>query len=377
MISITYLYYGIESEGDRLRYSRSFEKKPVVVWNLTRTCNLKCLHCYTSSKYVHYQGELTTNEVKEVLEDLASYGIPMLILSGGEPLLRQDIFEIAEYARSLGLRLTLSTNGTLIDDDTARNLKGLFTYVGISLDGIGHTNDMIRGVKGAYKNAIQGIRNVKRKGIKVGVRFTITKYNYKEIESLFNLAENEKIDRLCFYHLVYTGRASSKIDTNLEQKRYILDKIISLTYELLKKNLLTEILTVDNHSDGPYIYIKQIDDEKKQRIYNLLLMNGGNRSGIGIACIDEKGYVHPDQFTRFINLGNVRKQKFSHIWNYEGNIIINMLRNRKRFLKGRCSKCKFLNICNGNMRCRAYAYYGDFWESDPACYLYDEEIIDE
>jgi len=380
MINLSRLLFDYETEGDRLRY-RSDPKKarPIVVWNITRRCNLKCQHCYSDSKNRFYPGEVKTEEARRILEDLADYKIPVVLFSGGEPLLRPDILELVARARDLGIRPVLSTNGTLINQKTARELKkaGL-AYAGVSLDGIGERNDFFRGVSGAYLRTLKGIRNSQDAGIKTGLRFTITRLNMGEIPGIYNLLKKEEIVRACFYHLVCTGRGSNLLDVNLTpwETRQIMDTIISLSGELFWEGRKMEILTVDNHADGPYLFlhVKKRDPVRARKIFSLLKMNRGNRSGIGIAGMDWNGQISPDQFWQSRVLGDIHRKGFAEIWGNPKNPTLKRLREYPRRIKGRCGKCRFLEICNGNFRARAETILNDPWASDPACYLSDEEI---
>ena len=328
-----------------------------------------------------YSGELTTNEAKKFIDDLADFRVPVLLFSGGEPLIRPDVFELLEYARSKNVRPTLSTNGTLITREIARRIKDLGVgYVGISLDGLQDVNDHFRGVAGAYQKAMEGIENCVAVGQRVGLRFTINRHNFLELEKIFDFIEEKKINRVCFYHLVYSGRGKAMLDEDVtpEESRQALDIIIKRTRDFENRGLEKEILTVDNHCDGPYIYLKLLSEGKTDeadRVKKYLQTNGGNRSGIAFAEVDPFGNVHPDQFTQHHTFGNIRDKKFSEIWTDLSNPILAGLKNRKKLLKGRCNRCRFLDSCNGNFRTRAEARTGDFWQSDPACYLTDEEIF--
>ena len=389
MISVTKLLFATEYFGDSLRYTDNAHKArngvregmgPVVVWNSTRTCNLKCRHCYMSSDAKKYQNELTTAEVKQFLDDLADFNVPVLLFSGGEPLIRPDFFELADYAAKKGVRPTLSTNGTLITPEVARKIKDIGVgYVGISLDGLREVNDKFRGKAGAFEAAMNGIKNCVAVDQRVGLRFTINHHNIQELENIFDFIEEENINRVCFYHLVYSGRGNQMMDEDVtaEESRRAMDIIIRRTRDFEERGLKKEILTVDNHCDGVYMYLKALQegkDELAQQIKKYIAMNGGNRSGMAFAEVDPLGYVHPDQFTQHHTFGNVRERKFGDIWQDTTNPIMAGLKDRKPLLKGRCSKCKFLDNCNGNFRTRAEARTGDFWESDPSCYLTDEEI---
>ena len=389
MISVTKLLFATEYFGDSLRYTDNAHKArngvregmgPVVVWNSTRTCNLKCRHCYMSSDAKKYQNELTTAEAKQFIDDLADFNVPVLLFSGGEPLIRPDFFELADYAAKKGVRPTLSTNGTLITPEVARKIKDIGVgYVGISLDGLREVNDKFRGKAGAFEAAMNGIKNCVAVDQRVGLRFTINHHNIQELENIFDFIEEENINRVCFYHLVYSGRGNQMMDEDVtaEESRRAMDIIIRRTRDFEERGLKKEILTVDNHCDGVYMYLKALQegkDELAQQIKKYIAMNGGNRSGMSFAEVDPLGYVHPDQFTQHHTFGNVRERKFGDIWQDTTNPIMAGLKDRKPLLKGRCSKCKFLDNCNGNFRTRAEARTGDFWESDPSCYLTDEEI---
>jgi len=391
MIGISKLYCNTVEPSDPLRYGRnsknlpshllqfSQDKKPVVVWNVGRRCNLRCVHCYSHSRDHEYSGELTLDQGLRMIDDLADFGVPVLLFSGGEPLLHPNIFELIAHARSRGLRAVISTNGTLITPELAGKLKNLgLSYVGVSLDGLQETNDRFRGVPGAFTRALDGIRHCQAAGIKVGLRFTINRRNVQDIPGIFNLLERENIPRVCFYHLVYAGRGSSLIaeDLTREQTRQTVDLIIDHTRDLHAAGKPVEVLTVDNHCDGPYLYLRLLreDPQRAAKVLELLRMNGGNSSGIAIGCVSWDGAVHADQFWRHDTFGNVRERPFSQIWTDTTHPLMAQLKNRKPLLTGRCAQCKFLDICNGNFRVRAQAVTGDLWAPDPACYLTDEEI---
>ncbi len=388
MISVTKLLCDTEYFGDSLRYSQgsvgqvhgaSEGHGPVVVWNSTRTCNLKCIHCYSNSESKKYEGELDTKEALRFIDHLAEFKVPVILFSGGEPLLREDLMTLAAHARSKGIRPTISTNGTLLDRELAASLKDLgIGYIGVSLDGIGENNDRFRGREGAFAAALAGIRNCREAGQRVGLRFTINRHNYSELDAIFDLIEEENIPRVCFYHLVYAGRGSKMVDEDItrEEARQALDLIMERTMDFHRRGIQKEILTVDNHADGVYIYLKlkEKDQEQAMRVLELLRLNGGNRTGIAIGAVDWYGNVHPDQFTQNHTFGNVRERKFGDIWTDTSQPVLAGLKNRKPLLKGRCAACRWLDVCNGNFRARAEAVTGDFWGSDPACYLTDEEI---
>lgn len=391
MIGISKLYCGAVEPADVLRYNRdgknlpshllqfAAEKRPVVVWNMTRRCNLKCVHCYSQSQNKTYPDELTTTEGKALIDDLAAFSCPVILFSGGEPLMRPDLPDLVQHATDRGIRSVISTNGTLITGDFARTFKKFgLSYVGVSLDGLRETHDRFRGVRGAFDNAMTGIRTCMAEGIKVGIRFTINRRNATDIPAIFNLIETEGIPRACFYHLVYTGRGSKLIEEDLShtETRTVLDLIMDRTRQLFDRGLEKEILTVDNHADGPYVYLRLLRENpaRAAEVLELLKMNEGNSSGHGIGCVSWNGEVHADQFWRDISFGNVRRRPFSEIWTDTSNDLMARLKDKKQYVTGRCARCRWLDVCGGNFRARAEAVAGDIWAPDPACFLTDHEI---
>ncbi len=382
MINCTRLLCAKKGFYDEIRYVKgkpADTNRPIVVWNTTRSCNLRCVHCYIDARAEKDKGELSTEQAKVMIDDLAVFGSPVLLFSGGEPFMRGDLFELGKYALSKGLRTVISTNGTLITKDAAERIKDAgFSYVGISLDGLEKTNDQFRKENGAFKKTLQGIRNCLSSGVRAGLRFTINKYNFHDVSGIFDLVEKEGIQRVCFYHLVYAGRGSEMVKDDLtpQQARGVMDLIFERTIKLCHKNTDTEILTVDNHADGVYLYLCLAKEDKKKarEALDLLKINGGNKSGIGIADVDNLGFVHPDQFWRHYSLGNVKTRRFSEIWSDGSDELLGNLRNRLTLLKGKCGRCNFQDICGGNFRVRAEAVYGDPWQEDPACYLSEDEI---
>ncbi len=392
MIGISKLYCGTVEPSDALRYGRrsselpshllqfSKDKKPVVVWNVTRACNLHCLHCYARAVDQTYEKELTHDQGLAVIDDLAEFGVPVILFSGGEPLMRPDLTELARYAVGKGMRAVISTNGTLITREKANELKKIgLSYVGVSIDGMETVNDRFRGKKGAFKDAMAGIKNCQDTGLKVGLRFTVNRMNRDEIPNILDLLEEHDIPRVCFYHLVYAGRGSDLVEQDLdhEETRRVVDVIMDRTKDLHDRGIEKEVLTVDNHADGPYVYLRMLreNNPRAEEVLRLLEMNEGNSSGRGIGCISWDGSVHADQFWRHYSFGNVLERPFSEIWSDLSNPLMSQLKEKKKYVKGRCSSCKWLDVCAGNFRVRAEAVTGDIWAADPACYLTDEEIL--
>jgi len=391
MIGISKLYCGAVEAADVLRYGRhsgclpshllqfSADKRPVVVWNVTRRCNLKCVHCYAQATATAPEGELSLNQGLALLDDLKAFGVPVVLFSGGEPLMHPNLLTLVEHAVTSGMRAVISTNGTLIDREMASKLKHFgLSYVGISLDGMEATHDRFRGQTGAFAAAMAGVRHCQEAGIKVGLRFTINKHNYQEIPAIFDLIESHDIPRVCFYHLVYTGRGSRLVEAALShaETRAVVDLIIDRTGDLFARGKPKEVLTVDNHADGPYIYLRlqRENSPRAEEVLQLLRMNEGNNSGRGIGCVSWDGQVHADQFWRHYTFGNVQDRPFSQIWTDLSNPLMAQLKDKKRHVTGRCATCRWLDTCGGNFRVRAEALTGDLWAPDPDCYLTDAEI---
>lgn len=392
MIGISKLYCGTVEPSDVLRYGRhsgrlpshllqfSEDKKPVVVWNMTRACNLVCRHCYASASGGPAPDELNLNEARRLVDQLAEYKVPVVLFSGGEPLMHPHLFELIERAVKGGRRAVLSSNGLLIDRDTAARLKDLgLSYVGVSLDGLAEAHDEFRRLPGAFERTVKAMALAREAGLKVGLRFTLSRRNVADLPGIFDLMEREGIPRVCFYHLVGSGRGSEMGADNLshEETRRAVDLIIDRTHEAHQKGRPLEVLTVDNHADAPYLYLRLVAEGREERaaqVLELLRLNGGNSSGRGIGAISWNGLIHPDQFWRTVVLGNVREKSFAEIWQDPDNEFLQALKNKKDHVGGRCRACSFLDVCGGNLRARAEAATGDPWGEDPACYLSDEEI---
>jgi heme d1 biosynthesis radical SAM protein NirJ len=354
--------------------------KPVVIWNLTRRCNLRCRHCYTTSADVAFPGELTHDQAMAVLDDLSGFGIPALILSGGEPLKRFDFFDLATRARELNFRhLSLSTNGTALSGDAARRVADLgFDYVGISLDGLGHKNDWFRGVEGAFAAALAGVRACKALGVKVGLRFTITEDNASQLPAMLDLCSSEGVDKFYLSHLVYAGRGDMHRgeDTEHARTRAAMDFLIESAWAAIVAGRALEIVTGNNDADAVYMLRwieRNLGADKAAHVRAHLEAWGGNSSGVGVANIDPQGKVHPDTYWSDYTIGSVKEKPFSALWTGDDPMLAT-LRQRPRPLKGRCGACAYKAVCGGNTRIRALQLTGDPWEEDPACYLSNEEI---
>ncbi len=373
-----YMHELITPTAPRHRVSAGLVK-PVVIWNLTRSCNLKCRHCYTTSADRPFPGELSHEQAVSVLEDLKGFGIPALILSGGEPLSRFDFFDLAERAKSLGFRhLSLSTNGTRLAENIDRIADLAFDYVGISLDGLGETNDWFRGVEGAFDAALAGVRACKARGVKVGLRFTITEDNAHFLPAMLDLCAAEGVDKFYLSHLVYAGRGDKHRgeDTEHARTRAAMDLLIGRAWEALQSGHPLEVVTGNNDADAVWFLNwveRNFSAAQLAHVRAHLEAWGGNSSGLGVANIDPQGKVHPDTYWSDYTVGSVKTTPFSTLWTGD-DAMLATLRQRPRPLKGRCGACAFKAVCGGNTRIRALQVTGDPWAEDPACYLSNAEI---
>ena len=352
---------------------------PVVIWNLIRRCNLTCKHCYSISADKDFPGELSTDEVFGVMDDLKRFRVPVLILSGGEPLLRPDIYDIAARAKEMGFYVGLSSNGTLIDEDNIGRIEAIgFDYVGVSLDGIAQTHDTFRRMDGAFDKSMHGIRLCKQRGIKIGIRFTLTQDNAHDLPALLQLMEDEGLDKFYLSHLNYAGRGNRnrRNDAFHRTTRQAMDLLFDTCWQAQQAGRPKEFVTGNNDADGVYLllWVKKNFPHLENHIRARLEQWGGNASGVNVANIDNLGNVHPDTMWWNHTLGNVRERPFSEIWMDTSDPIMAGLKARPRKVGGRCGACAEFAICGGNTRVRAWQVTGDPWAEDPACYLNDEEI---
>jgi radical SAM protein with 4Fe4S-binding SPASM domain len=374
---------GRPSGSDGLRYgaadgpARAAERRPVVVWNCTRRCNLACRHCYSDSDARRHP-EMTGDEAVAMLRDIAAFGSPALLVSGGEPLLRRDVFEMIAEARTLGLAVTLSTNGTMVTPAVARRLADLgVRYAGISLDGIGAVHDAFRGRRGAFERSLAGIRALRAEGVRAGVRVTLSPAAIAALPDLLALIEREGVGRACFYHLVPAGRGTAEAPGRTAAVRAAVEAIFDRAERWVDEDRDVEVLTVDNYADGPALWLRLAgrDPDRAEAVGRALAWNGGGRNaaGVGLAAVDWEGWVRPDQFWPGAALGNVRARPLSRIWT-EPPPPLQALRRRAERLSGRCRTCRFLPMCGGGLASRALSATGDLSAPDPACHLTDAEI---
>jgi len=354
---------------------------PIVIWNLIRRCNLTCKHCYSISADKDFPGELSTQEVFHVMEDLQAFRVPVLILSGGEPLLRPDLFDISQRAKELGFYVALSSNGTLMDKTTVKNLAKVgYDYIGISLDGLQATHDRFRRCQGAFEKALGGLRGCQDYGLKVGVRFTLTQDNFHDFPKVLELLEEEHIDKFYLSHLNYAGRGNQNRQTDAihQMTRTAMERLLETSWQSLQAGNHREFVTGNNDADGVYLLgwaRQRFAASQVEHLQAKLIQWGGNASGLQIGNIDNLGNVHPDTFWWHHTLGNVRERPFSQIWLDTSDPILASLKQRPRPVQGRCHRCRYQAICGGNTRVRAYQLTGDWLAEDPGCYLTEAEIL--
>jgi len=390
VISVSKLLCDLGAEGDGLRYDAADEsekaqirerkqRRPVVVWNCTKQCNLYCQHCYAAAETEPAPGEMTTAEGKRFLDDLANYGAPVVLFSGGEPLARSDLVELVAHASEAGLRPVLSTNGTLLTAERAADLReaGL-QYVGISVDGMPERNDAFRGAEGAFDRALEGIEASQAAGLKTGLRYTITEANADDLEDVVALLADRGVDRFCFYHLDYGGRGADIQDVDLTpaDRRDAVRRVCEMTREYHDRGHEIETLLVGNYADAAYLVEyarRELGPEQAERVLSYLETNGGDPTGERVADVDYQGNVHLTQFWQGYALGNVRDRPFGAIWEDESNPLLSALREREEHLRGRCGDCRYQSVCRGASRLRALATGSDPFGPDPQCYLTPEE----
>ena len=392
MISISKLLCDLDAEGDGLRYddgrgsaeeqiTEDRTTKPVVVWNLTRRCNLYCEHCYAGADLDAAPGELTTTEGKQLLDELADYGAPVVLFSGGEPLVRDDLETLVAHAADAGIRPVLSTNGTLVTPERAAALRDAgLKYAGVSVDGMPECNDAFRGEEGAFDAAVRGIETFLDAGVKTGLRYTITEKNAADMESVVDLLSEVGVDRFCFYHLDYGGRGGEIADADLSPtaRREAVERLCELTLSYHDAGEEIETLLVGNYCDAAFLveYARdRFGEPTAAAVRRYLEVNGGDPTGERVADIDYQGNVHLTQFWQGYSLGNVRDRPFGAIWEDESNPLVSKLRERESHLTGTCATCRHRDICRGGSRLRALSAEGDVFAPDPQCYLTSEERL--
>jgi len=347
----------------------------IAIWNFTNRCNLACHHCYSYAD-PNQEDFLSTEFILGSIPELKKAGIRFVIFSGGEPLIRRDIFEIAEAMRAAGIVTYLSTNGLYVTEKNVDKIIATFNYIGISIDGIEEVHDRFRGLEGAYRKSLDAIALIQKHGGNAGIRFTITNETKESFYSIFELAETIGVDKIYISHLVYSGRGleNLKIDISKEERRKFVEFIIDKAFAYIDEGRDIDIVTGNMEMDALLFLEKfsarypKLRDEMVRRLRNW----GGNSAGRKLVNIDWMGRVKPDPFFPFY-IGNMTEKPFSEIWLDESNEMLTRLREHPRKLGGTCEKCGVIDICNGGSRSRAWAIHGDLWAEDPSCYLSESE----
>lgn len=376
MIGLSKLITGRSTPADRLRYggpgvvNHAFDSptghRPVVVWNITDMCNLACEHCYYSAVIGKRPVHMTLDVIRRTVDDLAEAGVPVLLFSGGEPLVHPNIYEAIEYTAERGIKPVLSSNGTNITPaKAARLVSSGLEYVGISLDGAEETHNTFRRHPTAFARAVAGMRAAVDAGMRVSVRFTLTESNHGDLDDVIKTAEEVGAHRLCVYHLVPSGRARRDGDIDNVVRRGIIERLCNIV-----ETTDLEILTVDNPSDGPLalLWAREHRPERVADMLDMLTMRTpADGTGRRIVEIDHRGDVHPNQFWLDHTCGNILEESFSTIWNRESGLL-HELRADSWPLEGACEGCSFRQMCGG-FRARASRFHGSPWGDDPSCSL--------
>jgi len=344
----------------------------IVIWNFTNRCNLNCLHCYSKAS-LDAKDTLSTKLIMETLPKLKDAGVKFIIFSGGEPLTRGDIFDIANRAKELGIITYLSTNGLYVKKSNALKILQTFNYVGISIDGSQETHDYFRGLKGSFAESMKAVDLLNSYNLqKVGIRFTITKDTYKDLEFIFDLAQTHNIPKIYISHLVYSGRGldNLKMDITKAQRVKAVNFIIDKAFEYFEEKKDIEIVTGNMEMDA-ILFLERFSKKYphlQEELKNRLVKWGGNSAGKNLLNINSEGDIKPDPFFSEV-VGNILRDDFVDVWRDNPNELLQKLRTSPREINGKCKDCQFLNICNGGSRSRALAIYNDLWGEDPSCYL--------
>ncbi len=347
----------------RNKQEKSSPPLRMVAWEVTRRCNLNCQHCRAAAGAGPYYGELNKEESLRVLAEVASMGDPVVILTGGEPLLREDIYDLAQEGTRLGLRMVIAPNGTLLDDEKAQRLKTVgIQRVSISLDGAtAKSHDQFRGVPGAFAGALQGIQSLKRVRLEFQVNTTVTLKNLKEIAAILELAFNLGAVAHHIFLLVPTGRGKNMAAETLPAEKY--EEILHWFYEQREKYPLQLKATCAPHY---YRIIRQrAAAEGKKVIFpqsGWEAVTRGCLGGLGFCFIAYNGEVQPCGYLE-IPCGNLRRQSLPDIW--ENSLVFRKLRDFSAY-QGRCGRCEFIKVCGG-CRARAFARDGNYMGEEPLC----------
>ncbi len=335
----------------------------LIAWELTRTCNLDCIHCRASASMGTYEGELTTDEAFRILNEIAEVGKPIIILTGGEPLLRKDLLEIAKRATALGLKPVLATNGTLLTKQLVSELKSVgISRVSISLDGAdARSHDDFRKMPGAFEGAIRGIRLLKEGGMPFQINTTVTSLNVEELPKIHELARQLGAVAHHIFLLVPVGRGKDLSENSLTPETY--ERILHWMYEQSRRPGIHLKATC-----APHYYrvlrerARQEGIQVTQETFGLDAVTRGCLAGTGFCFISHRGIVQTCGYLE-IPCGDLRQNTFKEIW--EGSEVFNKLRDFRNY-KGKCGRCEYIRVCGG-CRARAFEATGDYLEEEPLC----------
>lgn len=348
----------------------------IVIWNMTNRCNLLCHHCYSKAD-ANEKETLTFEQIEQTIPKLKKAGINFVIFSGGEPLLRKDIFEIAQLMKEHNIMTYLSTNGLYITPKNVDKIIATFNYIGISIDGIKEVHDFFRAQEGAYDKAIAAIKLLQAHGGNAGIRFTLTKETQESFYAMFDLIEELNVDKFYISHLVYSGRGEQnlEIDISKEQRREYVDFIINKAFEYYHEGKNINLVTGNMEMDAIVLlkYFEKHYPEHAPLLHKKLTSWGGNSAGNRLGNMDWLGNVKPDPFFPF-TVGNYLEEDFDAIWKSEEQMLLQKLRQMPRAIEGKCSQCDYIRICNGGSRSRAFSITGNLWAEDPSCYLNELDI---
>jgi len=312
----------------------SFTEPPLLVaWNATYRCNLSCSHCHIDADDRCAGDELTEVEARAMIDDLAEMRVPVLLFSGGEPLVREDVLDLARYASAKGLQPLLSTNGTLIDRQMAERIHSAEVhYAGISIDGLEATHNQFRRNSRAFQDAVEGISNCNEAGVKAGIRFTPNALSNHDLPGVLDLAEELKVSRFCMHNSTCSGPKSVLKNQGVtpEEWRNAVSFLIEKAMDWDRRGIQIEIITTDQHAEGAYVhsYVTRTLPDHAEGVRRLLEMSGGCSASCKMSNVDPAGNVHVCQFRGQVTLGNVRKRKFSEIWRDPDSAALEQLRRK-------------------------------------------------
>lgn len=335
----------------------------MVAWEVTRSCNLACVHCRASSLHGPYDGELTTREGKRLLDGIAAFAKPVIILTGGEPLLRKDIFELAAYGDRKGLRMVLATNGIMVTPSVARKMiaSGI-RRVSVSIDGVNAaSHDGFRGVPGAFDGALRGIETLKAAGMEFQINTTVTTRNLHQVKGILDLTVKLGAAAHHLFLLVPTGRGRRMADQEVSPADY--EKTLRWFYQAAQRSAIQLKATCAPHYFRIYHQHKKRTTRKElDDAGPLHAMTRGCMGGSSFCFISHRGQVQPCGYLE-LDCGQIRERKFREIW--ETSPIFGDLRDLNRY-KGKCGRCEFIRVCGG-CRARAYEIRGDYLAEEPFC----------